>query len=748
MTDEHSTESHQRVPLSPELLSIVQHTELNNAAWWDRTIQRLIVTVLWFSGEPLTFDQIGIAARRDYALDIDRRRLKAQLEVMCRTQTQVVCLASGSYKLTEQYKKEYETEIAKAQAVQDAARIQFCQLISQLCAGLDCSEVWPEFLKRFFEPYIREFGAHIYRLISDGEPMLPLHKLDTFLDSYPDVEREGLREALTRFLHPKEAAAREFVLRSLNAYFFVEAGCLSERVVQNLSKAIKRNATFRVYVDTNVLLYLLGLKEDDFATALSVVDLIERLNGRVSIKLYVLPITIDETKRVISAAQQELRGVRVTEALARAAISAGLDGIAKRYVIEASQRSTGIDAEAYFGHYLSDLTTVIKTRGAELANVNLDRLKMQNAVIDDILGQQAFEEKRYKERAKTYPVLEHDVTMWHYVSGLRPSRLESPLEASSWILTLDRRLLAFDSYKRDQNGGSVPICMHPATFIQLLQFWLPRSAQFEEALLGSMGLPFFQEFDSASEHVTLRILKQLGRFEDVARLPEEAARKILVNDAMRQKLATSDIEEEAEIKLIKDAFIAQLADRNNRLQLLQNENTTLNESLLSKEQEVHDLRTALKAKEDAFASEMSRKEGLASERESEFLNRVSILEAQMKLQITTQSERERRKKFVLAFVLPPLPVIAVVPIVVYRLSWQIPFCSLRNSAMVCSAVAAFGYVLWLNREGQKNASVFQSRPFRMYQKFYAKLLALLGLIVGGVMVNAIFEWLRNGGMAR
>src|SRR6185437_7761206 len=132
------------------------------------------------------------------------------------------------------------------------------------------------------------------------------------------------------------------------------------------------------------------------------------------------------------------------------------DDIAKLYVKEAAQSS--ITAETYFGPYLRDLIEVIRHRGAELHNTRLDGYKTDQRVIDDLLHQQRYEDDHYKEKAKGYEQLEHDITLWHYVQRRRPARIESPLEALSWIITLDHRLLAFDANKGKHNGQQIPVC--------------------------------------------------------------------------------------------------------------------------------------------------------------------------------------------------------------------------------------------------------------------------------------------------
>jgi hypothetical protein len=75
-------------------------------------------------------------------------------------------------------------------------------------------------------------------------------------------------------------------------------------------------------------------------------------------------------------------------------------------------------------------------------------------------------------------------------------QVESPTEAKYWVVTVDYRFLGFDEYKRQNTTASIPIVVHPTTLIQLLQLWVPRTQEFEEAIVRSLRFAFlFHEFD-------------------------------------------------------------------------------------------------------------------------------------------------------------------------------------------------------------------------------------------------------------
>ena len=269
--------------------------------------------------------------------------------------------------------------------------------------------------------------------------------------------------------------------------------------------------------------------------------LISELKGKLTFRLYASLLTLDETKRSLTFHNELLRGLELTPNLAAAAIEDDLNGIARKYLESSWRTGHPVTADDYFAPYLKDLISILRSKNVEPYNERMDSLKTKQEIIDDILSQQEFERKQFRSKnrtPKTYEKLEHDIVLWHFVRSKRPAIVESPLEAQYWIVTVDYRLLGFDSFRTRSRHGSVPVCLHPTSLMQMLQFWLPRTPEFEEAMLGSLRWPFLiQEFDPEAERVTVQILQTLNRFENVGDLPKDVIGGILVNEALRQKLS-------------------------------------------------------------------------------------------------------------------------------------------------------------------------------------------------------------------
>jgi len=109
--------------------------------------------------------------------------------------------------------------------------------------------------------------------------------------------------------------------------------------------------------------------------------------------------------------------------------------------------------------------------------------------------------------------------------------------------------------------------MLPASLMQVLQFWVPRDEELERAIVGSIRAPFlFLDFDRDSEAITARILSKLARFENVDDLGEATLTRILINDALRDRLEAAQ-SGEADEELVESAVI----DEAHRLEAALNE---------------------------------------------------------------------------------------------------------------------------------------------------------------------------------
>lgn len=700
--------------LPPEMVSLIHHTELNKAGWWNKTIQQLILSVLWLSGEPLSTSGLVENLRKILHIDVDPMRVSTQVEQMLKSGA-LVPLSKGYLKISETARRKLDEEIAQTDELTARVRKRFTNCLANSCPSLTANQEWERFNTEFIQPLVQETGARTYELISGTQ--LDLEKtahFPAYLSNYGQEHRQGLRTALVEFLDPRNGDVRSFVLRHLNAYFCVEAGNLTAETVDSLMRMVGRPPTFKVFVDTNFLFSFLELHENPSNDAAkSLVALTRQLEGKAACKFYVSPETLDEFKRVVRAENDFLRGLALPPNLASVALELDLDGIARKFVELSAKAGHPVDANTYFEPYLSDLIPTLRNKDVDLFNDSMDGYSLRQDVIDDITVQLEFEKRRFGHKARNYGQLRHDIVLWHFVSDKRPVRVESPVEATYWIVTVDYHYLGFDEFKRRKTDDAIPLCLHPTSLIQMLQFWLPRTEEFEQAVLDSLRLPLlFQQFDTASEEVTIRILGTLARFENADQLPPEVAGKILLSRALRQELALEP-DYQKQVDLIRDAIIEESRRVYFELRETLADRDRLAKALADHEREINELKQRLIAVDDPNQGPQSP----VSHREGQ--------EPAVEAPIGHNTSREPYYFTAVAFLSLGL------------------FCAATAAGLVIwrpkSGILSVGLVTWcaggllwgtlVNRYGAMNESVRSWTPFQKFVKYRKELIGIIAFAV-------------------
>ena len=577
------------------LAAIVHHVELNRAGWWDKAVQRLVLAAMWSFDKPITIDKILLSIRNEFSLVLSEAKIDSAINGL-EAQNVLVRLSGSKFRISDEQRTVFEKEISDAETVERNARIYFSSLIEELCEDLDSDESWNIFESKLLVPCIQEIGANAYRLIA-GENLTASQRLvDQFIDYFEPHLETSLKQVVTRFLDPKKDEVRKYVSRMLHAVFCIEASGLSEDVIKKVSTSSGKQIRFRILVDTNFLFSILDLHDNPSNTAAREInELIARLKTNPKIDLFVTTLTVDEAKHSISLAKNRLVGLPKGMNFIRAALQADFSGMTKRFLEERIQRNAELTVDDWFDPYLNDLVLVARGKGIELFNERLDSYTTDQDVVDDILLVKEQEKKRNEKfrgnRSKTYEMIKHDMILWHLVKDKRPAYVESPVDAEYWILTLDYRLIGFDELKQKQANSNIPICVHPTSLIQLLQFWMPRTKEFEEAILGSMRLPFlFHEFDTEAERTSLRILEGIGRFEGSDQFSEETISQVMLNEGLRARINSEENGTVDSLELIQDTLLEEL---NTRVMDEANRAQEINDILKDRDMEVSALKSEL-----------------------------------------------------------------------------------------------------------------------------------------------------------
>lgn len=429
-------------------------------------------------------------------------------------------------------------------------------------------KLWSNLNEHLIVPLIQEIGAKTYELIS-GESAISIEQygqFNAFITRYKE-NKIKVQNLLLNYFDFKNEYVKKYIIHQLNAYFFVEATNLNQQTVDQVYTLAKSQTNLKVFVDTNFLLTLLDLHDNPSNdAAFSLLELLEEIKNRINIRFYVLPVTVIEFQNLIGKFKDNLKKFKPSMNQVIAAENTDeFSGIIKKYFQKCHEKNIMLNVDDYFDPYLDNFTVNIRKKGLEIQQDTMDKYSIDQRVVNDLLEQTDYrfernekagkyngltkEEKELKKQ-NIYDKFHHDCQMWHYVYDKRPAYIDSPKDVANWILTLDFSFLEYDKYKQIRNPNfKISICIHPNEFISMLQFWVPRTEKFENAILGNFRLPFlFKEVDSESEKVSIEILKAISQYEDNEKFDSELVAEILTNKALRQKIKhKNSVEHNAEL---------------------------------------------------------------------------------------------------------------------------------------------------------------------------------------------------------
>jgi hypothetical protein len=472
-------------------------------------------------------------------------------------------------------------------------------------------------------------------------------------------------------------------------------------------------------------------------------ELSKQLPPSITVKFYVTPVTLDETKRVLSAVENSIRGIAYMN-LAEGALRTDISGIARKY-FEARLLTPSLDPSTFFGPYISNLQVYLKSKGVEIYNQNLDEYKTKQVVIDDIMNQRDLQQRQCQYRAKQYEAIEHDMVLWHFVKDKRPVYVESPVEAQYWIVTVDYRFLGFDAFKRKKEDGSVPVCIHPSALTQMLQFWVPRSEKLEEAILSSLRLPFlFHSFDSEAERITISILKTLSRFDDIKDLPVDTVANLLLSESLRNRMHGAS-EEAQQIELVKEALIKEHAKLAREHEQLSGQLKWTEEAAQRKDKTIEEL-------QESFRRESEKRQSLEEKieqnrREIDQLKRELLQAKEEKEHERRRREEEEKQRRIKGFLVKWM---LIVPVLAWgggsfmsMLIVGVSKCNLRTTLIVIESLVTIVWLAIMSSRAEKEPAkehpvVRQVLKFRRW---------IFGTLATGILINALWDlikklWLR------
>jgi predicted transcriptional regulator len=296
--------------LPRELRSLIHHVELHRSGWWDRALERLVLVTLWRQAPASTDDVVGVLS---VGLNgrLSRDRVEAVI-AQAHASGAIVETMDGRFKPSEEVDRALRVELDDVLASEERVKVRLVRLAADKGLDVDPSELWLDFESLFMLPLVREAGARIYEVLTSATDM------DFAVPAYakilnPLCEKYGseVRSVLVDFLDPAAVDVRSYVLRTLNADFVREAAGLETGVLDALKASRGRPDRVRVFLDTNFLFSFLELHDNPSnEVAADLIELIDRAKSTIKVELFVLPITVDETRRVLRDVMSRRRSRR------------------------------------------------------------------------------------------------------------------------------------------------------------------------------------------------------------------------------------------------------------------------------------------------------------------------------------------------------------------------------------------------------------------------------------------------------
>ena len=542
-----------------DLVRLVQHVALNQSGWWKQAVERLLLACAYTVGAS-SRSQLCEAVQESSGVVIMSERLADALDELLRAGSLVE--HQDLIRVSEATREELHKYEESIMSSEERVRAKFSRVAQARGLADRSDELWSILETEVILPITRHMGAGIYELLTSSDPD-SRSDISSHIEAIDDQYGKTIRDFFYHFIDPKDDDIRGFVLRRLNAQYVADAAALPAAALDRLARQRSVPSRVRLMVDTNFLFSILELHDNPGnEEANKLLQLVNDVSSRVKLQLYVLPITVEEARSVVSDVALRLSDFRGQPNLAKAAKNTRSLGLSERYLEAASRSPTNLTPTDFFGPYQSDLLTVLRSKSVELYNDRLDELRTDQEVIDDMFELSEIQRVRRRGGEKSYEANRHDMVLWHFARRQRSASLSSPLEASTWVVTLDKGLIFFER-RRLRNGEDMqtPVCLEPGAIIQLFQFWVPSSEELDEALVGSIRQPLlFLNFGVESEQVTLRILAQLSRFDGAGDLPPDVALEILTNKALRQRMSGADTDRAIDEEMVGEQLL-EMVDR-------------------------------------------------------------------------------------------------------------------------------------------------------------------------------------------
>ena len=289
--------------------SLVHHVELNRSGWWDKALQQLIMYTLWSDDRFSSVEEIDALISNSFSITVETGRLADALQSTVAEGMVIENL--NTYKITEEQRSLLEQELDAAEAIADQAKHKFITLVSEACPSIDPGVCWEDFNHQCLLPLVMDLGARTYEFLLNRTLTREMAVEDTgFFDNYKRTDRESLQNLIVDYLSPDDAVVRDFLLRTLDAAFFLEASGLQSETLEKLASFDIGSSELTLFLDTNILFSVRELHDNPSNQSVnSLLEVIQGVAKMIPTKLYALPITLEEFRRTLAANRDDLANI-------------------------------------------------------------------------------------------------------------------------------------------------------------------------------------------------------------------------------------------------------------------------------------------------------------------------------------------------------------------------------------------------------------------------------------------------------
>ena len=215
--------------LSPAIVALIHHTELNRSGWFEAYKKRAISTLFWLENTDLSPQDVIDKQTYVGLTGLSAPETSAFLSELC-DQDVLTKINDGQYRLTETSFNEVEKLISSAQTLEQTVIAKFCEIVERDFDNLslpNTAHLWTRFHEDFLLPLVEFFGARTYEILSVRGKTTDIDQApfaQQFLSTFSTDVRPYVRRIIEAFLDPSNRELRAYTLRLLkviNSFFSI-----------------------------------------------------------------------------------------------------------------------------------------------------------------------------------------------------------------------------------------------------------------------------------------------------------------------------------------------------------------------------------------------------------------------------------------------------------------------------------------------------------------------------------------------